>query len=425
MVSNIFTWFLYIADQVAIRPIQPQARLKPENQPLVVPPPPPIGSATPIPIPTPTPSSTIPPPAEPTTKEWDEIITGVYGIPPLLKIHDRTGQIQWTWSRDDVTQELPPQIRDCLYSDANDATEVKWIRNGTQIAAIYSDLVLIVNHTPEQPEIDKRITFATCRQNEFLWNSHTLEPLPGDRVAVATTGSNAWDGILVYNASVEQPLVDDPPILQNLTGLRAIHGMIWDETEQMLWAAGTDAAADGSDPIPAYGTIQGYPLHAPTGELIDTDHFAYRLPEAWDQETEWGPGYPWWCGPHDLVPVPHQRKFLMSQDRGLHAFDLNTREFYLESKGVVAAFLRGFEVTTHDRHGFNRAGDFLDLPESDLKSFSLAPDGTFLYVQSLWRLLRGNHTNLVVDRIRHEINEGDEIYRSRWFADIPGWPKPA
>ncbi|KAE8158601.1 hypothetical protein BDV40DRAFT_275346 [Aspergillus tamarii] len=436
MVSNIFTWFLYVVNQVSdlsLRPIQPQARLRPGNQQVVAPPPsttqtfdagPPIFQ-TPTTQPSITPSPTSPPPAEATDEYWDDIITGVYGIPPLLKVHDRTGRIKWSWGRDDVTQELPPYIRHCLYSDANDATEVKWIKNGTAIAAIYSDLVLMINHTPDNPETDKLITFAVCRQNEFLWNAHTLEPLPGDRVAVGTTGSNAWDGILVYNSSVDNPLVDEPLILQNVTGLRAIHGMIWDEQEQMLWAAGTDAAADGSDPIPAYGTIQGYPYNATTGELVDTDEFMYRLPEAWDQETEWGPGYPWWCGPHDLVPIPNDRKFLMSQDRGLHAFDLNTREFFLDSKGVIDTYMRGFEVTTSDRKGFNRAGEYLELPESDLKGFSMAPDGSFVYVQSLWRLLRGNHTNLVVDGVRQQINLGDEIYRSRWFADIPGWPKPA
>ncbi|KAF7595999.1 hypothetical protein BBP40_003778 [Aspergillus hancockii] len=428
MVSHIFTWFLYAINQVtdlSQRPIQPQARLRPGNQEVIGQPS--IISPTKIQptIPaTPTPSLQ-PPPAEVEDEFWDDIITGVYGIPPLLKVHDRAGNIKWTWGRDDVTQDLPSNIRRCLYSDANDATEVKWIRNGTSIAAVYSDLVLLINHTPDNPATDKLITFAVCRDNEWLWNAHTLEPIPGDRIAVGTTGSNSWDGILVYNSSLDNPLVEDPPILQNITGLRAIHGMIWDEQEQMLWAAGTDLAADGSDNQPAYGTIQGYPFNATTGDLIDTDEFQYKLPEAFDQETEWGPGYPWWCGPHDLVPLPHQRTFLMSEDRGLHVFDLNTRQFTEETSQEVAdKYMRGFEVTTNDRHGFNRLGEYLDLPQSDLKGFSMAPDGSFVYIQSLWTTLRGNHTNLVVDGKKQDINIGDEIYRSRWFYDVPGWPKP-
>ncbi|KAE8146992.1 hypothetical protein BDV25DRAFT_161437 [Aspergillus avenaceus] len=398
MVSNALTWFLYLFNHLtdlSVPPIQPQLRLRPGHRIGVAPDP-----------------------------DFQEILTGVYGVPALLKIHDRTGDVRWTWGRSDVTQPLPPSIERGLWSEANDATEVKWIRNGTAIAAIYSDLVMIINHTPDQPETDKRITWAVSRQSEFLWNSHSVELLPGDRVAVATTGQRPWDGILVYNASVANPLVDDPPVIQNITGLRAIHAMIWDEQEQMLWAAGTDAAADGSDNIPAYGVIQGYPFNATTGELTTDEAYIYRLPEAFDQETEWGKGYPWWVGPHDLVPVPNERKFIVSDDRGLHAFDLRTEQWTEEYDAVIDKYMQGFEVTTNDRYGYDRTGRFTELPLSDLKSFNLAPDGAFLYVQSLWREFRGFHTNVVMDGIRQEINIGDEIYRSRWFADIPGWPKP-
>ncbi|BDD56297.1 hypothetical protein MPDQ_002043 [Monascus purpureus] len=383
----------------------------------------PLGTLSPPPIPVQEQLSPGHPHAVPPGR-WDEIITGVYGVPALLKIHDRDGIVKWTWGRSDVTQPLPPQIKRCLYSNANDATELKWIRNGTSVAAIYSNLVLIINHTPDNPATDKQITFAVCRENEFLWNAHTLELLPGNRVAVATTGQRPWDGILVYDATIGNPLVDDPPILQNITGLRAIHGMIWDETEQMLWAVGTDAAADGSDNIPAYGTLQGYPFDATTGTLRKDDSIRYRYAQPYDQDTEWGQGYSWWVGPHDLVPVPHERKFLISDDRDLRSFDLTTRQFTEEGEALTQTYLRGFEVTSNDRHGYNREGQYEELPRGDLKSFSLAPDGSFLYVQSLWREFRGNHTNMVVNGVKQDINEGDAIYRSRWFGDIPGWPKP-
>jgi hypothetical protein len=59
-----------------------------------------------------------------------------------------------------------------------------------------------------------------------------------------------------------------------------------------------------------------------------------------------------------------------------------------------------------------------------LKSFNLAPDGSFIYVQSLWQKFRGFHTSFVVNGQRKKINIGDEIYRSRWYGDIDGWPKP-
>lgn len=391
MLSGFLGWIPLLFEPLAdwyIPPIQPQARLRPENRP------------------------------------WQDIVTGVYGHPPLLKIHDRAGEVSWSFRREDVDQDLPPGLRRCLNSNANDATDVKWMRNGTNVAAIYSALALVVNHTPDDPVNNKKITWAICRDNEFLWNAHTLEPLPNDLIAVGTTGQRPWDGILVYNASTANPLVDDPPILQNITGLRAIHAMIWDEQKQMLWACGTDAAADGSDPVPAYGTIQGYPWDASTGLLRFDEQYIYKLPEAYTIETEWGKGYSWWAGPHDLVPVPNERKFLMSNDRGLFAFDIEKGEFYAEYEAVTDEYMRGFEVTTNDRHGYNHDGQYEELPQSDLKGFSLAPDGSFLYVQSLWTKFRSFHLSVVWNGIRHKINLGDEIYRARWYGNIDGWPKP-
>lgn len=374
---------------------------------------------------------------------WEDIITGVYGTPPLLKIHDRRGIVKWTWHRDDVSdQDLPKNIRRCLHSHANDATELKWLRNGTSVAAIYSNLVMIVNHNPPAASArygatssttaahsnanatDKQITFALCRDNEFLHNAHSFEMLPGDRIAVGTTGQRPWDGILVYNASLANPVVEKPPVLQNITGLRAIHGMIWDETEQLLWAAGTDAAADGSDPVPAYGVLQAYPFDNTTGELRTDESLRYRFPKPYDEVTEWGVDYTWWSGPHDLVPVPFQRKFLLSNDRDLFAFDIPSGQFTDQGEAVTRKYMPGFEVTSHDRHGHTREGKYEELPRSDLKSFNLAPDGSYIYVQSVWKQYRGNHTNIVVDGVHNEINEGDAIYRSRWWGDIPGWRKP-
>ncbi|KAJ5361674.1 hypothetical protein N7541_002518 [Penicillium brevicompactum] len=390
MLGGYLGWLSLLFEPLAdyyIPPIQPQERLRPLNQP------------------------------------WGQIITGVYGRPPLLKIHDRHGTVDWSFHRKDVKQELPADVHKCLYARANDATEVKWMNNGTSVGAVYSDLALVINHTPDNPATDKLITFALCRRNDFLWNAHTLEPLPGDRLAVGTTRQRPWDGILVYNASASQPLMANPPILQNITGLRAIHGLIWDEQGQMLWAAGTDAAADGSDPVPAYGTIIGYPWNAETGLLEKDDRYVYKLDEAKRIEAEWGKGFSWWAGLHDLVPVPGERKFLVSEDRGLHEFDIELGQYTAHYENVTDKYMPGFEVTTTDRHGYTD-GVWEELPQSDLKSFNLAPDGSYIYVQSLWTKFRGFHVSLVVNGRRKKINIGDEIYRSRWFGNIPGWPKP-
>ncbi|KAJ5248402.1 hypothetical protein N7489_002267 [Penicillium chrysogenum] len=397
MLGSLFGWVSLLFEPLAFQVplIEPQPRLKSEN-----------GIAIPVQGP------------------WQDIITGHYAVPPVLKIHDRNSVVKWSWQREDVTQPLPPLIRSGLYSGYNDATDMKWMRGGRSVAAVYSALVVVINHTPDQPSTDKKITFAINRANDVLHNAHTIEPLPGDRLAVGTTGQRPWDGILVYNMSEALPLMDEPPVLQKIEGLRAIHALIWDEQGQMLWATGTDAAADGSDPVPAYGVIQGYPFDAETGLLSIDEAYRFKFPEYFDIDAEWGHGYSWWAGPHDLVPVPNERVLLVSNDIGLHAFDINEMNFTAEYDEVVEKYMPGFEVTTNDRHGINRQGEYVELPQSDLKGFSLAPDGSFLYTQSLWRLFRGNYTSLVVDGVRHQIMKGNEIYRSRWFGDIDGWPKP-
>lgn len=100
--------------------------------------------------------------------------------------------------------------------------------------------------------------------------------------------------------------------------------------------------------------------------------------KAYDIDTEWGMGYSWWAGPHDLVPVPNQRKFLMSNDIGLFEFDIARGELVAEFEEIIEKYMKGFEVTTDDRRGYNREGEWQELPESDLKSFNLAPGGSFI-----------------------------------------------
>ncbi|KAJ5095421.1 hypothetical protein NUU61_004777 [Penicillium alfredii] len=390
MLSALFSWFFFLFDPFEgwfIPPIEPQPRLRYSAKP------------------------------------WNEIITGVYGTPPLIKIHDREGKVLWKFERDDVDQDLPDRVHKCLHAGANDATELKYLHNGTSVAAVYSGLIVVVNRTPGSPGIDKKITFALCRDHWYLSNAHTLESLPNDLLAVGTTGSRPEFGILVYNTSKALPLEPDPPIVQNITGIRAIHALIWDEQKQLLWAAGTDIAADGSDNEPAHPLIRAFPWDNETQQLVSDDSLVWQYPGYSDQSVEWGLNYGWWAGAHDLVPIPNERKFIVSDDVGLHFFDAETGK-WSDDDAVIDKYMPGFEVTSNDRHGYNTEGTFQELPKSDLKSFNIAPDGSYIYVQTVWKTFRGNHTSLVVNGTRRQINLGDEIYRSRWFGNIDGWPKP-
>ncbi|KAJ5288341.1 hypothetical protein N7508_011116 [Penicillium antarcticum] len=183
--------------------------------------------------------------------------------------------------------------------------------------------------------------------------------------------------LFVYNGSAANALVASLLIFQNITGLRAIHGLIWDEQGQILCAVGTDAAADGTDPVPAYGTIVVYP------------------------------------GALGQNPYLKTRKSLVSEDRGLHAFDIGTGQLTEHYEN---------EVTNDDCHGYT-GGEIWALPQSGLKSFNIAPDGSFVYVQDLRVKSSRSHTPLVTHDKKHKLSIGDKIYRSRWFGNLDGWPK--
>ncbi|OQD79262.1 hypothetical protein PENANT_c056G01984 [Penicillium antarcticum] len=161
--------------------------------------------------------------------------------PPVLKIHDRDGVVNWRFRRDNVTQPLPDDIHKCPYAHANDATELKYMNNGTSVDAIYTVVTLpSLSTIPGPRQSSHRQAYYVC----------TLQK--------KRRSMRAWDGSLVYNARAANALFANPLILQNMTGLRAIHRLVWDEQGQMLWATGMDAAADGTDQAPAFGTIVGY-----------------------------------------------------------------------------------------------------------------------------------------------------------------------
>lgn len=394
MLGGLLGWVSLILDPItnyAASPIQPQDRLLPKQQ-------------------------------QRPRAPWQDILTGVRD-PPALVIHDREGVKRWTFERDRITQDLPPDVHRCIHDTSHEADEVKYMKKGKSIASVFSKSVIVVSHTPENPATDKLITFALCRlKNEFR-TSHSVEPLPGDRLAVATSDQRSSDGIVVFNASAANPLTGSPEPLQTIRGFPTVHSMVWDEEGQMLWAAGTDVAADGSDKIPANVTIMAFPWDAETGLLRDDDRQVYKLRGAHDLDAEWGKGSSWWAGGHDLSPIPGERKLLLSEDRGLHVFDIGAGQFTDRYQKVADKYLPGFE-TIGQRRGNNSRGQVEEWPHSDIKSINLALDGSFIYVQALWGRWRGNATNVVVNGHRHEIDFGSEIYRSRWFEDIYGWPKP-
>ncbi|KAN0076573.1 hypothetical protein V8E54_006715 [Elaphomyces granulatus] len=353
------------------------------------------------------------------------ILTAVYrmgSMLPEIQILDNNDKISWTWNATNGQTGLPSSLCECL-GNGSAATEVKRYEDGKKIAAFMGNAAVIVNHTPDNPGLDKKVVFGVCTTG--LPNPHTFEMLPGYMFAIATGGGSANDGFWIYDTSVG--VTRDPKPIQKITKLPAVHGMLWDEEWQTLWVVGTDKAADGEEK--AYGLLNGYQHVGPTTiamPLIEEPRYSYSMPTTAQCITEWGRGTPlgrYWDGPHDLVPVPGERKLLIPTELDIHALDIATKTL-ISGEQVVTAYLNGF-VPVGNRTGVNSSSKTETLPRSDIKSISLAPEGNGLYVQPQWRdeSCLGDRINVLINGTKKPtIWRPHRVYRSRWFTNIPSWP---
>ena len=124
-------------------------------------------------------------------------------------------------------------------------------------------------------------------------NAHSIEMLPGGRVAAAASVSTAGTGnrIVIFDAAAGKELASDE--------LRSAHGALWDEARSVLWALGGDV-------------LRAYNI-GPTGGPIRLDRtFEIALPSE---------------GGHDLVAIPGSSRLFVSTVRRCFYFDRERRQF--------------------------------------------------------------------------------------------------
>ncbi|KAB8069207.1 hypothetical protein BDV29DRAFT_198855 [Aspergillus leporis] len=355
-----------------------------------------------------------------------DIITGVYGSNPIIKVLDINGNTKWSLSIEDIQNQthVPEWLKNCS-RDGSAVTEMKWVEDGPKIAALIGGAAVVVNYNPKEPQEDKNVVFGVCTNTDMLNSCHTLEALPDNRLAIATTGQGERDGIWVYNASAGLHPSKSPLPIGITTCHPAIHAMIWDDREKILWAAGTDKAANNKC-CPSYGLLNGYRYTSHRTTLEREPVYSYRMLTTTRCTTEWGPqttngGY--WDGPHDIAPVPHERKFLITTELDVHEFDFESERFKA-GDAVAETYMQGF-VPLGRRVGMNRTGHLEKLPRSDLKSVSIAEDGNVVYNQANWADdFWSRQINVLVLNHHRPIPAPGRIYKARWLGSVPGW-KPA
>ncbi|KAM3510482.1 hypothetical protein MY11210_005884 [Beauveria gryllotalpidicola] len=361
----------------------------------------------------------------PTGMALSQVITGLYAngtAPAQIVVHDVKGRPSWTWSAADAAAQpgMPADLLRCIQSPTA-VPEAKWANAGRSVLTVYNAAALLINHAPGGGGgQDKRVMFGVCLGRDGMTNTHSLELVPDGQLAIATTKPSAAGGILVFNVSAGLQANAAPA--QSLDGLPAAHGLVWDEAASLLWGMGS--SADPSGALSAVPALAGYRYRR--GAFQSTSPtYAYNVTGSAAGAgiklgTEWsGTQYAgWWDGGHDMTGVPGRRQLLFSTDTDLHVFDINSQTF--ESGAAVASkYLPGFMPV--DR----RVGaDGQALPRSDIKSLSIDGNHNVLYVQAAWQDVTSHQINLLKNgRLQPGLTYSQALYRARWFADTPTWPK--
>lgn len=329
--------------------------------------------------------------------------------PKSVIVQNTKSHLKWKWDLDSIKQKyIARKVKGCI-ENSESINEVKQVANGSKVVAIIGNAAMVFDVPSASNHYTPLIRFAIC-----VTYTHTLELLPNDFLAVATSGGAQSDGIEIYDLRTSAPAVDrpDPPPVQIIQGFPAVHGLLWDEKDRKLWAVGNDKSPVGDEH--SRGVLRGFSF-APSSDrktvlqASEGDEFIIRPTVR--LTAEWGSTTKWWNGPHDLVGIPHTRKLLITSDLGVVGVDLKSRDYLDGSE--VDKILAGF-TPVDERHG---------LPRSDIKCMSLNGQGQVMYVQAAWRSVFSDVVNVIEggDGVTKVTTENG-VYKARWFMSIPGWP---
>ncbi len=264
---------------------------------------------------------------------WDEVFILALGegaSPAHTKV--------WSWRAAD-SPEIPADVRP-LFRTTDDCKPVEGGRR-VLISSSAGAIALVDRET-------RRALFHTR-----VTNSHSIELLPGGRIAAAASVSTAPSGnrIVIFDPASGQELASDT--------LRSAHGLVWDQGRGVLWALGDDV-------------LRAYDVGAPGGTTRLNRTFEFALP---DEDG------------HDLTAVPASPRLFLSTGRHCWYFDRDKRQ-----------------ITPHDT--------LADMPR--VKSYGVHPrTGRVAYLQAEG----GNWwtENLHFERPDGALHlPGEHLYKVRW-----------
>ena len=188
---------------------------------------------------------------------------------------DSIPKIIWKWDAHQA-YDLPEDYRERKFNSVDDC---KAIKGGRQ--------VLVSSSAGAVALVDRRSGKVLFHAN--VPNAHSVELLPGNRLAAAASTSPTGNQVIVYR-------IEDPEIPLHTDSLYSAHGLVWHRKRKSLFALGFDV-------------LREYKL---------AEHHNLRLVNKWTI-----PG----IGGHDLQLSPDERSLFVTEHEGCWRFDLRSYEF--------------------------------------------------------------------------------------------------
>lgn len=204
---------------------------------------------------------------------WDEVFILALGEGPR-PAHRKV----WSW-RAAESPGIPPD----MHASFRTTDDCKPVDGGRRILISSSaGAVALVDRETRRASFSARVT-----------NAHSVEMLPGGRIAAAASVSTAGTGnrIVIFDAATGRELASDE--------LRSAHGALWDDERRVLWALGGDV-------------LRAYTIAADGGTVTLDRTFEIALPSE---------------GGHDLTAIPGSSRLFVSTVRRCFYFDRERRQF--------------------------------------------------------------------------------------------------
>ena len=264
---------------------------------------------------------------------WDEVFILALGEGPT-PAHRKV----WSWRVADS-----PEIPAALHAAFRTTDDCKPVDGGRRILISSSaGAIALVDRETRRASFHAPVT-----------NAHSIEMLPGGRIAAAASVSTAPTGnrLVIFDAVSGQELASD--------ALRSAHGVVWDDARGVLWALGGDV-------------LRAYTVGPAGGPTRLERTYERRLPDE---------------GGHDLSPIPGSSRLFVSTGQRSWYFDRDRRE-----------------LTPHDAIGH--------LPH--IKSYAVHPrTGRVAYIQAEGQNWWAEHLHFQRPDGRLRL-PGEHLYKARW-----------